>query len=153
MTYTNSQILSAVLATFLQPLVVQVSDNYMKNLPFVNAIENKVKHWGIASPNWSLASELSPFTEVLSSNMIEPFINKYLSNIPDESIPKLAHSIVDKAMKDGELKILDGYITLDGNDLNKLKNLLNWNMPLDNNESYQVKTAEPIHNNIEGVQE
>ena len=150
MTYTNSQILSAVLANYIQPLVSQLSSSYIKKIPALGMIENKVKSWGLTSPNWSLADELSPFTKVLSSNMIEPMISKYLSNIPDESIPMLAHSIVDKAVENGELRVLDGYITLDSDDLKRLKDLLNWNLPLDNKEAYQVKTSEPI--NEEGEQ-
>lgn len=142
MEYSNSQILSAVLATYIQPMVSQISSSYMKNLPFINMIENKVKSLGIASPNWSLAAELAPFTETLTNNMIEPFINKYLSNVPNEAIPSMAHSIVDQAISNGEMKILDGYITLDGDDLKRLKDLLNWNLPLKEVEKYQVKTSE-----------
>ena len=142
MQYSNSQILSAVLANYLQPMVSQLSSSYMKNIPFLNMIENKVKSMGITSPNWSIANELAPFTEVISSNMIEPFINKYLSNVPDESIPTIAHSIIDKAISNGELKIADGYITLDSDDLKRFKDLLNWNLPIKEVERYKVKISE-----------
>ena len=142
MTYSNSQILSAVLANYLQPIVSTLSNSYVKKIPFLSMIENKVKSWGLTSPNWSIADELAPFTEVLSSNMIEPMINKYLSNMPDDSIPQLAHSIVDKAVENGELKILDGYITLDSNDLKRLKDLLNWNLPVKESDKYHVKMSE-----------
>ena len=142
MKYTNSQILSAVLATYIQPMVSQLSSSYMKNIPFLNMVENKVKSLGLTNPNWSLSTELAPFTEVLTSNMIEPMINKYLSNVPDDAIPNLAHSIVDKAIDNGELKVLDGYITFDSDDLKKLKDLLDWNLPLKEVEKYKVKMSE-----------
>lgn len=74
--------------------------------------------------------------------MMEPFLTKYISNIPDEAIPSTAHAIVDKAISDGELKILDGYITLEEDDLNRLKNLLNWNLPIKEDYSYKVKTSQ-----------
>lgn len=138
MNYSNSQILSAVLSNFLQPLVIQLSSSYLKNIPFLNMIENKVKSLGIANPNWSIVNELTPFADAISDNMIEPILSKYISNIPDEAIPAIAHSVVDKAISQGELKLLDGFVTLDNSDLTRLKNLLNWNLPLKHEEEYKV---------------
>lgn len=140
--YSNAQILSAVLSKYLQPLVTQFSSSYLKNIPFLNMIENKVKSIGIANQNWNIANELAPFTESISSSIIVPMLSKYVSNIPDEAIPKMAHSIVDKAIENGELKLLDGYVTLDSNDLDRLKNLLDLNLSLKDENEYEVITDE-----------
>ena len=145
--YTNAQILSAILSTFLQPVVNNISSSYLKKIPFLGSVENKIKSMGFASPNWSLSDELAPFSEVISSSMIEPMLNKYISNVPDESLPKIAHSLVDKAISNGELRILDGYITLDMNDLTRLKNLLNWNLPITETDTYKVITEQPLEEN------
>ena len=146
MQYTNAQILSAVLSNFLEPLVnpiiTQLANNGIGKMPAVSMIENKIKSWGIVSPNWTLANELTPFTDIVFGKIISPMINKYVSQLPDEAIPKMAHGIVDKAISNGEMNILDGYITLDIDDLKRLKNLLNWNLPLDNTEEYTVITSE-----------
>ena len=146
MQYTNAQILSAVLSNFLEPLVnpiiTQLANNGIGNMPAVRMIENKIKSWGIVNPNWTLANELTPFTDIVFGKVISPMINKYVSQLPDEAIPKMAHGIVDKAISNGEMSILDGYITLDIDDLKRLKNLLNWNLPLDNTEEYTVITSE-----------
>ena len=147
MSYTNAQILSAVLSTYLEPLIQpvvnQISSEGLRKIPALNMVENKIKSWGIVSPNWSLANEITPFSEVVFGKVITPLINKYVSQLPDESIPDMAHGIVDKALQDGEIKILDGYVTLDKEDIQKLKNLLNWNLPLEKTNRYEVVTSEP----------
>ncbi len=140
MQYSNAQILSAVLNKFAQPVINMVAGSKLQSLPFVQGIENKVRSMGWVGANWSLIAELSPFTEAVSSSIVGPMLSQYISNIPDEAIPSLAHNIVDKAIEDGELKLMDGYITFDKADLEQLKRSLNANLPIvANAEEYVVK--------------
>lgn len=99
MEYSNSEILAAVLNRFVQPIVIQFTQAKASTLPFVQMIENKVKSWGIVSPNWNLTSELSPIIESTTGELVKPLLKQYLSNIPDDAIPQMAHSIVDNALK------------------------------------------------------
>lgn len=141
MQYTNSQILSAVLNKWLQPVVLQLSQAKMSTFPFVQAIENKVKSSGFVSPNWSLTHELAPMIEPITNSIVQPMLNKYISNIPDEAIPAMAHSIIDKAMANGKLELMEGKLIFDKEDLSELKHLLDYNLPLSQTDGYKVKTS------------
>lgn len=141
MQYTNSQILAAVLNKWLQPVVLQFSQVKMASLPFVQAIENKVKSTGFVSPNWSLTQELAPMIEPVTNSIMQPMLNRYLANVPDEAIPEMAHNIVDKAISAGKLELMEGKLIFEKKDLDDLKRLLDYNLPLTRSEEYPVKTS------------
>ena len=140
MQYSNSQILAAVLNKFMQPIIITLAGAKLQEMPIIAGIENKIKSLGWVNSQWSLLNELTPFTEVVAVNIVGPMLTQYLNNIPEEAIPKLAHSIVDTALDKGELNLLDSFIVFDKEDLIKLKNLLNFNLPLPKeDEDYIVK--------------
>lgn len=143
MQYTNSQILSAVLNKWLQPVVLQLSQAKMASFPFVQAIENKVKNIGFVSPNWSLTQELAPMIEPITNSIVQPMLNKYLANVPDDAIPAMAHGIIDKALANGKLELMEGKLIFDKDDLTELKKLLDYNLPLGKTEAYSVRTTPP----------
>ena len=140
MEFTNSQKLSAVLNRFLQPIVVQLANTKMQTLPFIQGIENKVKNMGWVSSNWSVMNELAPIVEPITAKVLEPMLQSYLSKIPDETIPKLAHSVVDEAIKNGGLNLMEGHLQLEMADLEELKKLLNYNLPINEGEEYNIIT-------------
>lgn len=144
MNYTNSQILSAVLTHFMQPLTAHFSQAFLGKYQAFQFIENKIKSWGIVSSSWNLSGELAPVLEPAVNALIEPFLSRSLANVPDEAIPGLAHGIVDKAISDGHLILMEGKIELEKADLMELKKLLDYNLPLTRQEHYTVRTsAEP----------
>lgn len=143
MTYSNSEILASVLNKYIQPVIVQFSQAKMSSFPLVQTIENKVKSTGFVSQNWSLTQELSPLIEPISGSLVKPMIKQYLSNVPDESIPAMAHGLVDKALENGGLSLMEGRLQFEKDDLVELKKLLNWNLPLVKEEEYQVVMSEP----------
>lgn len=145
MQYTNSQILAAVLNRWLQPVVLQFSQAKMAAFPFVQAIENKVKSIGFVSPNWSLTQELAPMIEPITNSIVQPMLNRYLANVPDEAIPAMAHGIIDKALEDGKLELMEGKLIFDKDDLDELKKLLDYNLPLNKEAGYTVKTTKDIN--------
>lgn len=139
--YTNSQILSAVLNKWLQPVVQQFSAQKMGSFPFVQMIETKLKSTGFVKPSWSLAAGLSPIMQNVSGTIIEPIINRYISQVPDDALPEMAHKIVDDAIKNGGLTLMDGKVVFEKEDMEELKTLLEYNLPLIPREEYIVKTA------------
>lgn len=147
MTYSNSEILSAVLNKFLQPVVVQFAQLKMNQLPFVQMVENKVKSIGLVGTNWSLANEISPLIEPITGSLVQPILNKYLSQVPDESIPQVAHSFVDKAIENGGINLMEGRLQLEKDDLINLKKLLNYNLPLPEQKPYKVITEDSANIN------
>lgn len=138
MTYSNSDILAAIINKFAQPIVVQFAQAKASTLPMVSIIENKVKSWGIVSQNWSMVNELSPMIEPITGSLVKPIIKQYLSQIPDDAIPAMAHGLVDKALENGSLSLMEGRLQFEKEDLIELKKLLDWNLPLVKEEEYQV---------------
>jgi hypothetical protein len=137
---TNAKILGAVLNKWAQPLVGTFLGGQMQNIPFIQGLQNKVRSMGWVSPRWTLLGELSPLMESITGSVIAPIISNYLSAVDDESIPKMAHSIVDNALKNGELVLLEGKVVFERQDLEQLKRLLELNLPYDPNEDIIIKT-------------
>lgn len=142
MMWSNRQILAAVLNKWLQPAIIQVASGKLSKLPFVGNIEAKIKSLGWVSPMWSMGSEIAPLFNGLSSSLVEPIIAKYLQGIPDEAIPQMAHSLVNDAIKNGGLNLFEGNVVFEVEDLEELRTLLRYNLPITENETYQVKTEE-----------
>ena len=137
---TNARILGAVLNKWAQPLVASFIGANIQNVPFVQGLQNKVRSMGWVSPNWSFMSELSPLMESVTGNIIAPMIERYVSGMDDASIPKVAHSIVDDALKHGELSLFEGKVVFERSDLEQLKRLLVLNMPLNPDDEVTIKT-------------
>jgi hypothetical protein len=135
----NHQILSAVLNKWAQPLVGEFVNKGMSSLPFLQALQNKVRSTGWVSPQWSLTAELGGLLEGVSGALVMPMLNNYLSQLDDASIPQMAHAIVDKAIAQGRLTLFEGNVEFDEADLRQLKRLLDLNLPVINEEIYQVK--------------
>lgn len=125
----NAEILGAVLNKWAQPLVGTFLGGHMQSAPWVQGVQNKIRSLGWVSPNWTIFGELSPLMESVTGSIIAPIIGKYLSKVDDDLIPKMAHSIVDDALKNGELVLLEGRVVFDAADLKKLKKLLDLNLP------------------------
>lgn len=138
--YSNAQILAAVINKWAAPLTSNISMQTIAKLPMLQALENKIKSSGWASPQWSIAQELSPLMSNAASVVLEPVIANYLSGIPDNAIPQMIHSMVDSAIAKGQgLSLMEGKLTFTNEDLRELKKYLDWNLPLDSSP-YQVKT-------------
>ena len=102
-------------------------------------IENKIRSTGWVSPNWSLSAELAPFMQSLTGTMLEPLIVSYLSKVPDEALPEMAHTLVDQAIANGGITLFDGNVSFDKSDMEELKRLLEFNLPIQRKEHYEVK--------------
>lgn len=139
--YSNAEILSAVIAKWIQPLVTSIAAANMSKIPFIGNIEAKIKASGWVSPNWNIASELSPFMPSVSQAMIQPALSNALSGISDDQVPAFVFGIVDTAIEKGSLEILDGNVKFSKEDLKQLRRLLELNLPLPT-ESYKVKEEE-----------
>lgn len=135
----NHQILSAVLNKWAQPLVGELVNKGMQSLPMMQALQNKVRSSGWVSPQWSLTAELGGLLEGVSGALVLPVLNSYLSQLDDASLPQMAHAIVDKAIAQGRLTLFEGNVVFDESDLRQLKRLLELNLPVSEEETYQVK--------------
>ena len=146
----NHQILSAVLNKWMQPLVGEFVGRGMQSLPMLQAIQNKVRSTGWVSPNWTLQAELGGLMESITGSLVQPMLNRYLSQLDDASIPQMAHSIVDKALAQGHLTLFEGNVIFDEADLKQLKKLLNLNLPVNTEEAYIVKEEDDVQKDAGG---
>ena len=140
--WSNGQILAAVLNRWVQPAIQGLIGSNISKLPFIGNFEQKVKSMGWVSPMWSVGGEIAPLFSGLSSSLVEPLIAKYLQGIPDEAIPQMAHSLVNDAIKNGGLNLFEGNVVFEVEDLEELRTLLRYNLPITENQTYQVKTEE-----------
>lgn len=141
--FSNRQKLAAVLNRWVQPAIQGLVGARMSQLPFIANIENKIKTAGWVSPMWSLGGEIAPLFSGLSSSLVEPFIAQYLQGIPDEAIPQMAHSLVQDAIKNNGLRLFEGNVIFELEDLLELEKLLRYNLPVKESDAYQVLTEEP----------
>lgn len=135
---TNKEILTAVVIEWIKPVIPMIIGNRLNQLPVLNMFQNWVKNLGIAPPNWTLAQDISPIIQGAAYNLLTPFIFPRLDKVPDEYIPEMAHGIVDAAILSGGLNLLGGYISFDKDDMQELKNYLDYNLPYTPKERYQV---------------
>lgn len=140
MAVSNAKILSAILNKWAQPLVGAFIGNHIQSVPFVQGLQNKIRSMGWVSPNWSIINELSPLMESVTGSVIAPMIGQYLERMEDSSIPKMAHTIVDEALKNGELSLFEGKVVFERADLQQLKRLLELNLPYNPNEDVVIIT-------------
>ena len=136
--FTNAQKLAAVLNKWVQPAIQGLVGAKISQLPFLANVEAKIKSMGWVSPMWSLGKEVSPLLGGVSTSLIEPLLNRYLQGVPDDAIPNLAHSVVSDAIKNGGLELFEGNIVFEVEDLEALQNLLRYNRPIVESDSYQV---------------
>lgn len=136
--HSNVEILSAVVAKWLQPLVATIATSKIDKIPFLANIESKIKSTGWVRSDWSITSELSPFMPSMAQTFIEPALRNAMGNIADDQIPAFAFGLVDTAIENGSLEILDGNVKFDRDDLQRLRRLLELNLPLPA-KPYQVK--------------
>lgn len=146
--YTNAQILAAILNKWIQPIVHQFVGQRLSSIPLFSGIENKIRSTGWVRSGWSLTAELAPLMQGITGAVIEPFISSYLSKIPDGAIPQMAHSLVDKAIDNGGLSLFDGNVAFEKEDLEELKKMLDYNLPLQKGQHYEVRT-EPENPDIQ----
>jgi hypothetical protein len=138
--YTNAQILAAVLNKWAQPLIGAFIGGNIQSIPFVQGLQNKIRSMGWVSPNWSILSEISPLMESVTGSIIAPMLGQYLSRMNDEDIPKMAHSIVNEALKNKELSLFEGKVVFEEADLRNLKRLLELNLPYNPEDDVIIKT-------------
>lgn len=140
--FSNRQILAAVLNKWLQPALQQMASTKLMQLPFLANIEAKIRSTGWVSPMWSMANEVAPLLGGVTTQLVEPMISQYLQGIPDEAIPKMAHQLVENAIKQGQLSLFEGNVVFELCDLEELQKLLKYNLPIEEQECYKVKLNE-----------
>lgn len=139
MDYTNSQILAAVVSEWARPAISQIAASNLMRLPMLQSLQATIGSMGLVSGSYALQKDIEPLIQPVVNSLVTPMLAKYFGQIPEESIPQMAHDVVDKVRYNGPLSILEGMITFDEEDLDELADLLQKNLPVEKQEGYQVK--------------
>ena len=139
MEYSNSQILAAVVSEWARPAISQIAASKVMRLPMLQSLQASIGSLGLVSGEYNLQKDLEPLILPVVNSLITPVLARYFAQIPEESIPQMAHDIVEKVRYNGPLSVLEGVITFDEEDLDELADLLQKNLPVENAAPYQVK--------------
>ena len=139
MEYKNSQILAAVVSEWARPVISQIAAGNLMRLPMLQSLQAAIGSLGIVSGGYAIQKDLEPLIQPIVNSLITPMLARYFGQIPEESIPQMAHDIVEKMRDNGSLSVLEGMVTFEEEDLAELADLLDKNLPVGQTPSYQVK--------------
>lgn len=139
MEYKNSQILAAVVSEWARPAISQIAAGNLMRLPMLQSLQATIGSLGIVSGNYALQKDIEPLILPIVNSLITPMLARYFGQIPEESIPQMAHDIVEKMRANGSMSILEGMVTFEEEDLAELADLLDKNLPIGQTQDYQVK--------------
>lgn len=139
MEYSNSQILAAVVSEWARPAISQIAAGNLMRLPMLQSLQATISSLGIVSGNYALQKDIEPLIQPIVNSLITPMLARYFGQIPEESIPQMAHDIVEKMRNNGPVSVLEGMVTFDEEDITELSDLLDKNLPVGQTPGYQVK--------------
>ena len=112
MDYKNSQILAAVVSEWARPAISQIAAGNLMHLPMLQSLQATIGSMGLVSGNYSLQADIEPMIQPVVNALVTPMLAKYFGNIPEESIPQMAHDVVEQLRYKGQLSILEGVISI-----------------------------------------
>lgn len=139
MEYKNSQILAAVVSEWARPAISQIAASNLMRLPMLQSLQATISSLGIVSGSYALQKDIEPLIQPIVNSLITPMLARYFGQIPEESIPQMAHDIVEKMRNNGPVSVLEGMVTFDEEDITELSDLLDKNLPVGQTPGYQVK--------------
>ena len=139
MEYKNSQILAAVVSEWARPAISQIAAGNLMRLPMLQSLQATISSLGIVSGSYALQKDIEPLIQPIINSLITRMLARYFGQIPEESIPQMAHDIVEKMRNNGPVSVLEGMVTFDEEDITELSDLLDKNLPVGQTPGYQVK--------------
>lgn len=121
---TNAERLATVVSEWSRPAIFKIASDRIDCIPFIGNIRSAILCTGIVGQNYKVSSDIIPFLNPILDTLLHPMLAKAMSNIPDESIPDLAINIINTAIENGAMSILDDAITFEKEDLEELKEKL-----------------------------
>ena len=141
--YKNSEILTAVIVTWVKPMLdTVIADRMGRFQPVVAANEWVKKYFPVAS-NYSIVNDLSFLAVPAAEIIVEPLVKNGIAKlgIDDADIPAYASKLVGSAIQEADQKgciSLFNTIEIEKSDLEKLRYLLERNLPVQAVERYEV---------------
>lgn len=138
MSWSNTQKLAAVVSFWARPALTQLATSRLSSLPMMQNLQQSIVASGLVSQAYNISADLMPIMAPVINNLLQPYLEKQLAQLPDESIPALARDVLAEAEKKGSMSIMDGFLTLEAQDIQELRQLVEKNLPMADRQGYEV---------------
>ena len=138
MSWSNAQKLAAVVSHWARPAVTQLATQRLSSLPVMQSLQQSIVASGLVSQAYNISADLMPIMAPVINNLLQPYLERQLAQLPDESIPALARDVLAEAEKKGSMSIMDGFLTLEAQDIQELRQLVEKNLPMADRQGYEV---------------
>lgn len=138
MSWSNAQKLAAVVSFWARPALTQLATSRLSSLPMMQNLQQSIVASGLVSQAYNISADLMPIMSPVINNLLQPYLEKQLAQLPDESIPALARDVLAEAEKKGSMSIMDGFLTLEAQDIQELRQLVEKNLPMADRQGYEV---------------
>jgi hypothetical protein len=138
MSGSNAQKLAAVVSFWARPALTQLATSRLSSLPMMQNLQQSIVASGLVSQAYNISADLIPIMAPVINNLLQPYLEKQLAQLPDESIPALARDVLAEAEKKGSMSIMDGFLTLEAQDIQELRQLVEKNLPMADRQGYEV---------------
>ena len=138
MSWSNAQKLAAVVSFWARPALTQLATSRLSSLPMMQNLQQSIVASGLVSQAYNISADLMPIMAPVINNLLQPYLEKQLAQLPDESIPALARDVLAEAEKKGSMSIMDGFLTLEAQDIQELRQLVEKNLPMAERQGYDV---------------
>ena len=142
-TYTNAEILTAVLVEWAKPMVDTVIAELVGKNDGVVAANEWVKKYFPVAKNYSIVNDLSFLAVPATEMVIEPMVRNGVARLglDDKRIPdyaaKVADSLNEEAERSGKVTLFNA-LELEKSDIDRLRALLRKNLPAEEFARYEV---------------
>ena len=121
-----------------RPALTQLATSRLSSLPMMQSLQQSIVASGLVSQAYNISADLMPIMAPVINNLLQPYLEKQLAQLPDESIPALARDVLAEAERKGSMSILDGFLTLEAQDIQELRQLVEKNLPMADRQGYEV---------------
>ena len=121
-----------------RPALTQLATSRLSSLPMMQSLQQSIVASGLGSQAYNISADLMPIMAPVINNLLQPYLEKQLAQLPDESIPALARDVLAEAEKKGSMSIMDGFLTLEAQDIQELRQLVEKNLPMADRQGYEV---------------
>lgn len=142
-TYTNAEILTAVIVEWAKPMVDTVIAELVGKNEGVVAANEWVKKYFPVAKNYSIVNDLSFLAVPATKMALAPRVRNAIArlDLSDADIPayasELTDSLIAKAKKDGKVTLFNT-VELELSDFDRLRHLLDMNLPAEEYSQYEV---------------
>ena len=138
MSWSNAQKLAAVVSFWARPALTQLATSRLSSLPMMQSLQQSIVASGLVSQAYNISADLMPIMAPVINNLLQPYLERQLAQLPDESIPALARDVLAEAERKGSMSIMDGFLTLEAQDIQELRQLVEKNLPMADRQGYEV---------------